>query len=55
MYRGLLATGVGIVKEEGLRGLYMGLPPACLRHVVYSGSRVGVYEFLRNNVFMRVG
>ena len=53
-YRGLVATGVGIVKEEGFRRLYRGLVPACLRHCVYSGIRVGVYEFLREHVFLKV-
>jgi solute carrier family 25 (mitochondrial uncoupling protein), member 27 len=53
-YRGLLATGVGIVKEEGFLRLYRGLTPACLRHCVYSGIRVGAYEFLREHVFLKV-
>ena len=33
--------------------LYRGLPPACLRHVVYSGTRVGAYEYLREHVLGR--
>ena len=37
--RGLVGTAVGVVREEGLAALYGGLGPACLRHVVYSGSR----------------
>lgn len=53
-YRGLLATGIGIVKEEGFPRLYRGLTPACLRHCVYSGIRVGAYEFLREHVFLKV-
>jgi len=51
--RGIFQTAAGIVKEEGVLGLYGGLGPACLRHVVYSGSRVMVYEALRENVFKR--
>lgn len=43
----------GIVREEGLSKLYRGLTPACLRHCIYSGTRVGAYEFLRENVFKR--
>eukprot|EP00039_Didymoeca_costata_P003747 m.69461 g.69461 ORF g.69461 m.69461 type:complete len:305 (+) comp12057_c0_seq2:107-1021(+) len=51
--RGLVQTGIGIVREEGFLRLYSGLFPACLRHVVYSGSRVMFYELLRENVFKR--
>jgi solute carrier family 25 uncoupling protein 27 len=51
--RGLFATGVGIVREEGFIRLYRGLAPACLRHVVYSGARVMIYEVLRENVLGR--
>ncbi len=51
--RGMLGTLQGIVREEGLRRLYRGLTPACLRHCVYSGIRVGAYEFLREHVFLR--
>ena len=34
--------------------LYRGLTPACWRHCVYSGIRVGTYEFLREHVFLKV-
>ena len=51
--RGMVATLTGIVREEGLRRVYRGLTPACLRHCVYSGIRVGAYEFLREKVFLR--
>ena len=51
--RGLVSTMVGIVKEEGLVQLYRGLAPACLRHLVYSGTRVTTYELLRENVFKK--
>ena len=53
--RGLLGMGASIIKEEGLLKLYRGLTPACLRHCVYSGIRVGVYEALREHVFLKVG
>jgi hypothetical protein len=49
----MVGTLQGIVREEGLRRLYRGLTPACLRHCVYSGIRVGAYEFLREKVFLR--
>ena len=51
--RGLVRTMVGIVREEGLVQLYRGLAPACLRHLVYSGTRVATYEVLRENVFKK--
>ena len=51
--RGMVATLTGIVREEGVVRVYRGLAPACLRHCVYSGIRVGVYEVLREKVFLR--
>ena len=51
--RGLVGTMVGIIREEGPRQLYRGLPPACLRHCVYSGIRVSAYEMLRESVFRK--
>ena len=51
--RGLVGTMTGIVREEGMRALYKGLFPACLRHCVYSGIRVSAYESLRENVFKK--
>jgi len=52
-YRGMVRTAAGIVKEEGLRKLWQGLPPAILRHLVYSGCRMGFYEHLRDNVMKK--
>lgn len=51
--RGFISTIVGIAKEEGVTKLWSGLPPACLCHLVYSGSRVMFYEVLREKVFKR--
>ena len=51
--RGLVRTMVGIVREEGLVQLYRGLAPACLRHLVYSGTRVATYEVLRERTYSR--
>lgn len=44
---GALATAVSIARHEGVAGLYAGLPPALLRHVFYSGTRITVYEQLK--------
>ncbi|XP_076460113.1 mitochondrial uncoupling protein 4-like [Babylonia areolata] len=52
-HRGMLATAVGIVREEGLRKLWQGVPPALYRHVVYSGCRMSFYEVLREKVFKK--
>lgn len=41
------------LRRQGVMGLYKGLAPACLRHVVYSGSRVMVYEFIREKVLLK--
>lgn len=46
-YRGMLATALGIVKEEGVVKLWQGMPPALYRHVVYSGVRICTYDYLR--------
>lgn len=43
-------TALGIIQEEGLRQLWRGLSPAILRHVVYSGSRMGLYEQVRQHL-----
>jgi solute carrier family 25 uncoupling protein 27 len=51
--RGIFATAAGIVREEGAAALYKGLAPACLRHLVYSGTRVVVYEAMRETVLGR--
>uniref|UniRef100_A0A7S3R392 Uncharacterized protein n=1 Tax=Dunaliella tertiolecta TaxID=3047 RepID=A0A7S3R392_DUNTE len=40
----------GIVKNEGLKGLYAGLGPAVVRHVFYSGTRITVYESARAKI-----
>ena len=45
--RGAIRTAIGITQEEGFRGLYKGLPPALLRHVFYTSTRIATYEQLR--------
>ena len=37
-----------IVQLEGVTGLYAGATPALIRHIPYSGTRIGVYEALRS-------
>ncbi|KAG5675435.1 hypothetical protein PVAND_005339 [Polypedilum vanderplanki] len=46
-YRGMLATAMGIVKEEGFFKLFRGLSPALYRHIVYSGVRIGTFDYMR--------
>lgn len=49
-YRGMMATGVGICREEGALKLWQGVTPALYRHVVYSGVRIVVYDKLRKKI-----
>jgi len=51
--RGMLATALGIIREEGFLNLYRGLTPACLRHFVYSGIRVTAYQIIREDILRR--
>eukprot|EP00879_Flechtneria_rotunda_P016732 GHRR01017512.1.p1 GENE.GHRR01017512.1~~GHRR01017512.1.p1 ORF type:complete len:303 (+),score=96.72 GHRR01017512.1:227-1135(+) len=41
---GLVATGVAVVREDGLLGLWKGWSPAVLRAMVYGGLRLGLYN-----------
>jgi len=50
-HRGMLRTGFGIIKEEGLFKLWQGIPAQLVRHSIYTGSRVVTYKLLRDNVF----
>eukprot|EP00112_Aurelia_sp_Birch-Aquarium-sp1_P016134 Seg3632.1 transcript_id=Seg3632.1/GoldUCD/mRNA.D3Y31 product="Mitochondrial uncoupling protein 4" protein_id=Seg3632.1/GoldUCD/D3Y31 len=52
-YRGMLRTAIGIATEEGVTRLWLGITPAVLRHVVYSGCRMGFYEYLREHVLQK--
>ncbi|GAB0096756.1 mitochondrial uncoupling protein 4 [Sergentomyia squamirostris] len=49
-YRGMLATALGIAREEGPLKLWQGVTPALYRHVVYSGVRIVTYDTLRKNM-----
>ena len=44
---GALATLTGVLRSQGVSGLYRGCTPAMLRHVAYSPTRILVYESLR--------
>uniref|UniRef100_A0A1A9X5D7 Mitochondrial uncoupling protein 4 n=1 Tax=Glossina brevipalpis TaxID=37001 RepID=A0A1A9X5D7_9MUSC len=46
-YRGMLATAIGIVKEEGPLKLWYGMSSVIYRHMIYSGVRVCTYDYLR--------
>lgn len=35
---------MNVVRNEGLRALYMGLTPGLVRSVFYGGLRLGLYE-----------
>ncbi len=58
-YRSYQARAQAIFKDAvakehgGYMNLWRGLTPACLRHLVYSGSRIGIYEYLREDVLGR--
>jgi solute carrier family 25 uncoupling protein 27 len=41
-------SAVQLARQLGLSGLYAGLTPAVVRHVFYTGTRITLYEQLRN-------
>ncbi|XP_057782435.1 uncharacterized protein LOC131000510 isoform X2 [Salvia miltiorrhiza] len=41
---GMRQLGINLVKNEGLRALYMGLTPGLVRSLFYGGLRLGLYE-----------
>ncbi|GAB2280247.1 Mitochondrial uncoupling protein 3 [Dionaea muscipula] len=45
-----LRVAAGIIRDEGLLGLYQGLPPAIIRHLFYTPIRIVGYEYLRSAV-----
>lgn len=49
----MLKTASGIAKEEGLTKLWQGMSAGLLRHVVYSGTRMVAFQFLRDDVFKK--
>ncbi|CAH1795246.1 unnamed protein product, partial [Owenia fusiformis] len=50
---GMFRTAFGIAKNEGVFKLWQGLPPALLRQIVYSGSRMVFYEAIREHGLKR--
>ncbi|XP_076309509.1 uncoupling protein 4A isoform X1 [Tachypleus tridentatus] len=46
---GMLRTAVSIAKHEGIASFWMGVTPAVYRHLVYTGSRMTFYEFIREH------
>ncbi|ELT96296.1 hypothetical protein CAPTEDRAFT_151682 [Capitella teleta] len=47
--RGFIRTAYGIATEEGVHKLWQGVTPAVYRHYVYTGCRLGFYEYIREN------
>merc|ERR1712166_80521 len=57
-FKGAKPLGLaGVVREvhaaEGMKGFYRGLLPSCLRHFIYSGGRMAIYETMREKVIGR--
>lgn len=45
--RGMVATGLGVVRQEGVLALWGGVTPGLARHAVYTGVRMELYDRLR--------
>lgn len=43
----MLRTAFHIIRDEGILAIYQGLPAALLRHIVYTGIRLNIYEQIR--------
>ncbi|CAH1112388.1 unnamed protein product [Psylliodes chrysocephalus] len=52
--RGMMKTAVGVVKEEGFFSLWTGISALWIRHVIYSGTRITVYNEIRG-LFQKYG
>ncbi|KAI9019068.1 mitochondrial substrate carrier family protein [Hyaloraphidium curvatum] len=52
-YKGMFSGMVLVVKEEGIRGLFRGLPPSLLREATYSAIRLGLYDQLRSKYVLK--
>ncbi|CAH8468367.1 unnamed protein product [Schistosoma turkestanicum] len=50
-YPGVIKICSSVIKNEGLFQLWQGLSPALIRHVVYTGARMPIYEIIRQDVF----
>lgn len=49
-YRGMVATALGIFREEGATRLWQGVTPALYRHFIYSGVRIVAYDSMRKEL-----
>ncbi|KAH7427291.1 hypothetical protein KP509_10G037900 [Ceratopteris richardii] len=47
---GVLGVGLEIVQKEGPLGLFSGVSASALRHAVYSTTRLGLYEVLKQHM-----
>lgn len=45
--KGMIGTGVGVLRHEGPRALYRGLSAAVIRQAVYGGIGLGFYQPVR--------
>jgi len=48
--RSYFKTLVYISNKDGISSLFRGLQPALLRHVIYSGARMPLYEYARDRI-----
>lgn len=48
--KGLLATGVSVIKNDGVVGLYSGISASVLRQLTYTTVRFGLYETISSKV-----
>ncbi|TGZ75445.1 hypothetical protein CRM22_000390 [Opisthorchis felineus] len=48
---GIFKLAWATIRTEGFFQLWQGLSPALVRHLIYTGSRVPVYEIIRRDVF----
>lgn len=47
VYRGTMRTTIGIFREEGVRSMYKGLPPALARQLIKAGMQMSAYSHIR--------
>ena len=45
--RGMVATALGVVRQEGVTALWGGVGPGLARHAIYTGVRMELYDRLR--------
>lgn len=52
-YKGIIDCGVRILREEGMKTFYRGLPPRLISVVPMIGIQFGVYEFIKKQLLQR--